>query len=170
MAANRVICAVLGLLALGTVALLPAGAAPKESKRSAGMPFTVLREGQFSQVDFPLEAAVRDQDAWEALWSMHADSPTCGFTTPPPDVDFDNDMVVAVFLGMRPNTAYSVRLDKVTRTEDGGYLVEYVEEEIRAKGVVFDDIVTTPFVIGVLPRTEGEITFQGTKVIVKRRK
>jgi len=170
MAAKRVIHALLALLALGTVGLWPADAAPKGRKKPVGVPFTVLAEDQFSWIDFALETTVRDQDAWEVLWSMHADSPTCGFTTPPPTVDFELDMVVAVFIGMRSNTAYSVRLDKVTPTADGGYLVEYVEEEVRAKGIVFNDIVTTPFVIAVLPRTEGKVTFQGTKVIVKRRK
>jgi hypothetical protein len=160
----------LGLIALGVGGLLPADAAPKGRKKPVEVPFTVLLDGQSSFVDFPLQQAVRDQDAWETLWSMHADSPTCGFTSPPLAVDFDQEMVVAVFLGMRPNTAFSVHIDRVTPTADGGYVVNYVEEQIVAKNVVFDDIMTTPFVLAVLPRTDGEVTFAGTKVIVKRRK
>jgi hypothetical protein len=112
--ANRVTCTMLGLIALGVGGLLPADAAPKGRKKPVEVPFTVLLDGQSSFVDFPLQQAVRDQDAWETLWSMHADSPTCGFTSPPLAVDFDQEMVVAVFLGMRPNTAFSVHIDRVT--------------------------------------------------------
>ena len=71
---------------------------------------------------------------------------------------------------MRPNTAFSVHIDRVTPAADCGYLVEYVEEEVRTKGIVFEDIITTPFVFAVVPRTHGDVTFTGTKVIVKRRK
>jgi hypothetical protein len=168
--ASRIACILLGLFAFGAAGLLPAEAASKSRKKPVGVPFLVLDEGQFSWIDYPLQQAVRDQEAWEALWSMHADSPTCGFTTPPPAVDFDHEIVVAVFLGPRSNTAYSVRIEAVSPAADGGYFVEYVEEEVRAKRIVFSEIMTTPFVIAVVPRTDGEVTFAGTKVIVKRRK
>ncbi|MHC4957694.1 MAG: hypothetical protein ACYTGN_04905 [Planctomycetota bacterium] len=170
MSANRVACALLGLLVFGIGGLPRTDAAPKGRTKPVEVPFIVLLDGQSSWIDFPLQQAVRDQDAWESLWSSHADSPTCGFTSPPPLVDFGNDMVVAVFLGMRGNTAYSVRIDRVTPTAGGGYLVEYVEEEVQAKNLVFSDILTAPFVFALVPRTDGEVAFLGTKVIVKRRK
>jgi hypothetical protein len=143
---------------------LPADAAPAgKKKKPVGVPFTVIADGQFSNIDSPLEVAVRTQDAWEALWALHAGGN-------PPPVQFDHEMVVAVFLGMRATPAYSAYIDQVSPVADGGYLVEYVEQEIRRKNRVFQDIITTPFVIAVLPLTDGEVTFEGTKIIVKRAK
>ena len=157
-----------GLLLMGAIAIagiLPMETAPAGSRgkgpKPRGVPFTVLAQDQFSAIDFPLEAVVRDQDAWDALWALHAGGE-------PPAVQFDREMVVAVFIGMRANTAYRVRLDRILPVDTGGLLVEYVEEEIRKKGRVFSDIVTTPFVIAVLPTTSDPVSFAGTKEIVKR--
>jgi hypothetical protein len=167
MFANRLRYALLVLLAIGIGGL---AAAPKGRKKPVEVPFTVLLDGHYSWIDYPLEQVVRDQDAWESLWSLHADSPTCGFTSPPPAVDFDHEIVVAVFMGMCANERFSVRIDRVIATAEGGYLVEYVEEEIQAKGMMFNDMMATPFVFAVVPRTDGAVTFSGTEVIVKRRK
>ncbi|MHC4940107.1 MAG: hypothetical protein ACYTHK_14150 [Planctomycetota bacterium] len=162
MSDKRIACALLVLLVLGA-----AHAAPKRPKKPVEVPFTVLADGQFSCIDFPLEAVVRDQEAWESLWLLHSTS-TCGFSTPPPAVNFDEQIVVAAFLGMRANTRFSVHIDTVNPTADGGYHVTYVEEEVRNRKLAFDEIMTTPFVFAVLPRTEGAVTFTCTKVFVKR--
>ncbi|MHC4931185.1 MAG: hypothetical protein ACYTGV_03230 [Planctomycetota bacterium] len=165
MSTNRITRALLVLLALGAGVLLPAhaGVRGKGPKKRAGVPFTVIASGQDSNINsLLLETAVLDQDHWELLWAQHA-----GGT--PPAVQFDRDMVVAVFLGMR-GPQYSVYIDRVSPLAAGGYVVEYVEQEIRHKNRVFDDIITTPFVIAVLPRTDGPIGFSGTKIIVKRAK
>ncbi|MHC4451248.1 MAG: hypothetical protein ACYS0E_14105 [Planctomycetota bacterium] len=167
MSDKRTAFAVLCMLVLGAGGLLPADAAPNRPKNPVEVPFTVLAEGQFSCIDYPLEQAVRDQEAWESLWFLHSTS-TCGFSTPPPAVNFDEQIVVAALLGMRANTRFSVHIDTVTLASDGGYDVTYVEEEVRKKNRVFDDIMTTPFVFAVLPRTDGSVTFTYTKVFVKR--
>jgi hypothetical protein len=106
--------------------------------------------------------SVRDQGTLEALWAAPA-----GGT--PPTVPFDRELVVAAFLGMRPTPACSVRIHKVLPTESSGYAVRFIEEEVRGKNL-FPDLIPTPFVISVLPLTHGEVTFEGSKVIVMRRK
>ncbi|MHC4953295.1 MAG: hypothetical protein ACYTGZ_05345 [Planctomycetota bacterium] len=165
MSANRTTSALLVLLALGVGVLLPAhaGVRGKGPKKKAGVPFTVIASGQDSNISSLLETAVLDQDSWEQLWALHA-----GGT--PPAVQFDRDMVIAVFLGMRATPAFSVHIDRVSPLAAGGYVVQYVEQEIRHKNRVFNDIITTPYVFAVLPRTDGPIGFSGTKVIVKRAK
>ncbi|MHC4956540.1 MAG: hypothetical protein ACYTGZ_22090 [Planctomycetota bacterium] len=173
MSANRITRALLGLLVLGSGVLLAAHATPAadavlgteslaRKKKPVTVPFTVIAEGQYSNIDAPLQAAVRDQDAWDALWAMHAGGN-------PPAVDFGQDMVVAVFLGMRATPRFSVYIDTVTPLEGGSYLVSYVEQEIRSKRV-FSDIMTTPYAMAVVPRTDAAVWFEGTKVIVKRDK
>jgi hypothetical protein len=153
------------LLVLGIAMVLPAfagsqGAGPKGPKKP-GVATVVLADGQYSDIASPLEIAVRDQDTWEALWAAHAEG------TPPP-VQFDSELVVAVFIGQRPTTAFSVRIERVVPLSDGGYLVQYVEEEVRNKRVAFADVITTSFVIVTVPLTDGQVAFEGTKVIVKK--
>lgn len=161
MSAHRLIPAALGLLFLSSTVLVAVGAPDKRGKKPESVPFTVLASGHFSNIQAPLEAAVRDPLAWEALWAIHAGGI-------PPVVDFDQEIVVAVFLGMRATPRFSVSIDTVLPAEDGGYLVRFLEQEIQHKKRVFSDIMATPFVIAVVPRTEGPVTFEGTKVIVKR--
>lgn len=152
---------------------------PQEQTESP-VPFTVLDIGQFSGVDTAQNVDIQDDVAWNALWAQHAGG------TPPP-IDFSKSVVVAVFLGPRASTAFSVRIDWIGKIHatalvgpDGPELfdihVEYVEEEKQGKHCVFSDIITTPFVIAVVDRPvlydlwPPELvvgpTFSGTKVIV----
>lgn len=52
---------------------------------------------------------VKDRDTWASLWAEHA-----GKSRPLPEVDFGKQMVMAVFLGNRPNGCYSTRIDTVS--------------------------------------------------------
>ena len=135
------------------------------------VPYELLDNGQYSNIATELLAVVRDQDAWNALWSEHA-------VGAPPAVDFANELVVGIFLGDRGTTAYTVRIDRIVeiepatpRTDENGdvitdpdYFVAFVEE-IR-EGIA-SDLMTRPFVIAVMPTTDGEILFGWDVVTLK---
>lgn len=53
---------------------------------------------------------IRDAAAWEKLWAEHA-----GREAKLPAVDFSKQMVIATFLGNRPNGCYSTDIDRVVR-------------------------------------------------------
>ncbi|MHC5012680.1 MAG: hypothetical protein ACYTG6_17330 [Planctomycetota bacterium] len=127
------------------------------------VPYTVIDSGSFSHIDTMRLAVVRDQAAWNALWADHADGT-------PPAVDFGNDLVIGIFLGMRGSDRYRVVIDRIfemipatPRTDENGdeitdpdYFVEFVEE---IRDGIADDIMTNPVSILVVPATEGAILF-----------
>lgn len=62
------------------------------------------------------ECVIRDECVWEDFWVAHQIGP---FGTPPPDIDFDNYIVIAVVLGMRDNCGYEVEIAAIRATDCG---------------------------------------------------
>jgi hypothetical protein len=166
---------VLSGLAWAADATAKNGQGKPQQQTESSVPFTVLDIGQFSGVDTAQNVTIKDDVAWNALWAQHAGG------TPPP-VDFSKNIVVAVFLGQRASTAFSVRIDfieKLYATCVGcddlfDYGVVYVEEELQGKHCVFSSIITTPFVIAEVARPvlydifpDAMPAFYGSKVIVE---
>ena len=77
------------------------------------VPFVTIAEGRVSRVRVPERLVIRDDAGWRVLWRRHAD-PDAG---PPPSVNFDRDMVIAVFAGEASETTV-LAITKVSVTPD----------------------------------------------------
>ena len=95
---------------------------------------------------------VRDPHSFAAVWSGHA-----GPGSSPPTIDFDTQMVVAVFAGHRPSPGFEVEVAGTHREDNA--LVIVVNEREPADGVVAAQVLVSPFHIVSLPRDDGEIRF-----------
>lgn len=62
------------------------------------------------------ECVIRDECVWADFWDAHQIGP---FQTPPPDIDFENYVVIAVVLGMRDNCGYEVEITSIRETDCG---------------------------------------------------
>lgn len=112
--------------------------------------FVTVARGPWSGVREPLDAVVRTPDAWVALWTRHA-----GASAAPPAVDFTTEMIIAIFAGTRATTGFDVEITRVTAT-DGGLRVSYRERR-PAAGTLVNPVLTAPFHIIRLPRTDGPV-------------
>jgi len=65
-----------------------------------------------SMVFQPRQVVVKDQQSWDALWAEHA-----GKDAKPPAIDFNEWMVVGVFLGDRPGGCYSANIQSISHDE-----------------------------------------------------
>ncbi len=110
----------------------------------------VVRGGQ-SGVDEPREVVARTEEEWQALWK------TLPLKRDAPKVSFANTMVVAVFLGSRPSSGYSVEIVDVKRDGDT-LLVEYVERE-PAANVMTAAVMTSPYAVAGVPMHAGPVKF-----------
>jgi hypothetical protein len=120
----------------------------------AASPTTVetLAKEQMSRADEPFQVVARTPAEWTALWRKHAGD------TPAPKVDFAKRSVVAVFLGTRSSSGYSV---EITRTrEAGGILTIEWQERRPDPGQISAQILTSPVHIAAIPRHAGEIRFK----------
>ena len=118
----------------------------------AALPMVTVAQGSSSQILEPRQVVVRDAVAWQALWRAHSAA-----AAPAADVDFSRFMLVAVFVGTRPSAGYAVDITSTTAA-DGTTLVNYTEREPGA-GLITAQVLTSPFHIVRIPRTEGRVVF-----------
>ena len=105
-----------------------------------------IAKGDQSNIDAPRQALVRTDAEWQALWRQHE------FDRERPKVDFSREMVVAVFLGTRPNAGYGVEV--VNTLEKSGTLIVRYRERKPAPGAITAQLLTFPYHIVAFPNAD----------------
>jgi hypothetical protein len=106
-----------------------------------------IAKGDQSNVDDAKQVLVRTEAEWTKLWQQHAPD------HPKPTVDFSRDMIVAVFMGSRPNAGFSTAIVSATATPSGTLLVRY-KETMPAAGAVSAQILTFPYHIVAINKAD----------------
>jgi hypothetical protein len=96
----------------------------------------------------------RDAEAWATLWSEHAKLEVPGAAAP--EIDFDKEMAVAVFLGSRPTGGHAVTIESVERGPTG--LVVHALATAPAADAMTTQALTSPMHAVAVPRCKGEVT------------
>jgi len=118
-----------------------------------GLAMTTIDRGVVSDIDGPREVVARTADEWQALWKAHA-----GPARTVPPVDFAARMVVGVFAGTRNTGGYDVEITAV-EVDGAGLVVRYAETSPAADALVAQ-VITSPFHVVSVPRTEGVVRFE----------
>lgn len=75
------------------------------------------------------------------------------------DIDFNQEMVIAVFQGTEPNSGYSLEISKIEESSDT--LQISTKEVLPGKGCITAQVVTQPYQIVKLKRVDNkEIVFK----------
>ena len=117
----------------------------------ASVPMRSLDKGISSQIDVARQAAVRSDAEWNMLWSQHAGDRAR------PAVDFNREMVLAVFLGTRPTAGFSVEI--VGAREDSGALVVSYRESRPPAGIVTAQVLISPYHFVAVPK-HGDVKWE----------
>lgn len=131
--------------------VVPPDGPPVTPPPTGALPRTVVDVGQTSGVTSQRTVVVRTGAEWTSLWREHKPG------SAPPVVDFTRDMVVAVFLGDRPNSGYSASVDGVS-ADPAGLSVIYTEGSTTGSCVIAP-VVTQPYAIVRVQRVEGPASF-----------
>lgn len=126
------------------------------------MSFTPVDKGNQSRISEPREVVVRDAKELAALWKEHEPNGT------PPVVDFDESMVIAVFLGTRRTAGYTAEITRIDR-QDPGLLVTWREQRPGPDDLVAQ-VVTAPFHIVQTGIQPGQVRFQRSPDAPPRKK
>lgn len=97
------------------------------------------------------QRAIRNEDDWRRIWAH------CSRSSPP-IVDFRQNHVAAIFLGLRASGGYKVRILEARLTRD--YLLVSWKEMPPLPGRTPPEGRTAPFTFRLVPRTELPIRFQ----------
>jgi hypothetical protein len=113
-----------------------------ESNRSTDrVSFKTIARGVRSGVREPLETVIRSQTDWQSLWGRHTSTGTA--PSPPPTVDFDKELVAAVFLGEKPSGGYGVEISSAEVADNS--LTIFVKETSPKPGAIVTLAINQPF-------------------------
>ena len=96
---------------------------------------------------------MRTEAEWTRLWQQHNPD------RPRPKVDFSREMVVAVFMGSRPNAGFSTTITSAMAA-NGALVVRY-KEAMPGAGGVSAQILTFPYHIVAIAKADvKDVKFQ----------
>lgn len=147
------------LLIMGFFAL-PLGCMGKKQalKKDTSVKFTEIIRGNYSGIQDKTFVTVSSSDELKNLWSkvFSSRSPVPEI----PSIDFEQEMVIGLFMGTFSTGGYSVFVEEVTETP------EELRVRYRFKTPERDEMVTMalsqPFQLLIIPRTSKNISFQAS--------
>jgi len=155
------------VLPLIAVLLLVPAAGCVENGQTTGseqVAFEDIDKGANSGIEDRRTVVVRSQNEWAQLWQEH----TSRVLPPPsaPQVDFQREMVLAVFKGTSPNGCHAAEIQAVVHDDE--------EDEVHVEGRWIDGVrdafcteqITQPYHIVRLERLDGEVHFDMTAVVL----
>ena len=117
----------------------------------AAVPLRSIDKGPMSQIDSARQSVARSAGEWSTLWTQHAGDRAR------PAVDFNREMVLAVFLGTRSSGGYAVEI--VGAREEGGALVVTYRESRPQPGTVAAQVLTSPYHVVAVPK-HGDVKWE----------
>jgi len=154
------------LLGLGAAAFAMLGAACASSDLSTSLPGTPISISRlrsepysfshYSGFQNPARLVVRDAEQWEAVWAQTFKNV---FPVPPrPAIDFSQDMVVVVALGVRSSGGYGILIDGASEigTDEVAIAVRSISPAARC---VVTAAFTQPVDIARMPRHDRPVRF-----------
>ena len=119
------------------------------------LPFQTIDHGADGGVTDARRAVVRDRTAWSLLWEQV----TVGRSPIPrlPAVDFEKEMVLGVFLGLRRSAGYGVEI--VALEESATELLVRVRETAPVAGADTAQMLTAPYHLVRAARTDKAVRF-----------
>jgi len=111
-------------------------------------------EGRHSGFHKPGRVVVLTAEKWPTLWQyMHASV----IEKPPlPPVNFDQQIVIAVYLGLRSTGGFAISITQVALV--GEHLEVTVQQTTPQPGQMVTQSLTQPYSVVVIPRTLGGLT------------
>jgi hypothetical protein len=133
------------------------------SPAAPGQSLSVTTLANFSAADgvFGTETlqVIRDQAAWQSLWSRmnsnHFPTPTL------PAVDFSAEMVVVAAVGGKPSGGFSVSVDSAS--ERSGTVIVEVTMTSPGPNCIVAGLMTSPVATAKLPTRTGAVNFNVTR-------
>jgi hypothetical protein len=119
--------------------------------------FRSVVKGYRSGVRAPLQMVARSQSEWDALWRQHAFDGAS--SRPAPAIDFDREIVVALFLGDKPTGGYDVRISRADQTHDT--LTIHYQERTPPPGALVSQAWTQPFhIVRIIGEVNSAVVFR----------
>lgn len=142
---------VLVAAAIVVIVRLPAQGGGSASPVEAGdpvqtvaVPFATLAQGSQSNILARTNYLITSSDELTELWKI------IDAATPPPEIDFEKNAVIAVFAGQQPTAGYAIAVSKVV---DSGSRTVSVTLTKPDNTCMVGQVLTAPYEVAVVPAT-----------------
>lgn len=128
-----------------------------ERQNASSINFITVNKGPGSNSLENQSIIARNQQQLDSLWSLMATDDL------PPEVDFNNDMLIAVFQGQKPTGGYSTEIVVIEEFPDK--IQVGVVEKSPGENCAVTLAATSPFHIVKIPKTDKPIEFNYSQVV-----
>ena len=115
--------------------------------------FKIIAQGQYSNISLARELIVKNKKDWRRLWEIHSGNQK----QQRPHVNFDDNMVIAIFSGQQPSGGYAVGVSKLKRLDDNLTVSVTFKEPQQGKSVSL--ALTQPYIFISTAKVDGKVTF-----------
>ena len=133
------------------------GCSAAASKIATEYSVVTLGKGSQSGVRERKFVVIKSESDWKALWNSHA-----SVSVPPKErllVDFQTEMIVAVFSGEKSTGGYSIQISRIQEDSTKHALEVIVHESKPPPGAMVIQALTQPYHIVKLTRIDLPVTF-----------
>lgn len=118
--------------------------------------YTILKKGFNSEIKEGGDLVIKNEAEFDTLWKdLHAN---ISIMPERPEIDFEQEMLVAVFMGEMPSTGYWVHLDTIYATDKNLIVQATTNTSPDSTSEIFD-IPTQPFFIAVVDKIDLPVQF-----------
>jgi len=114
--------------------------------------FTTISRGQASSISDQRQLVIRDEQGLKDIWQQIDDAGSL------PEIDFEDNMVIAVFMGERPTGGYGIEIESIDAYA-GSITVNVVETEPGPDDLT-TQALTYPYHIVTTGNTDGIVAFE----------
>uniref|UniRef100_A0A7S1ZXI1 PrcB C-terminal domain-containing protein n=1 Tax=Trieres chinensis TaxID=1514140 RepID=A0A7S1ZXI1_TRICV len=129
---------------------------------SASLTFETVAKGHSCGIYKPLTSVVRAPSDFVSLWSDHGSDRYPPPLAPVDAIDFEREMVVAVYRGSMSSGGYGVEVTGVEEREDGTLVVTVVETD-PPPGATTSAALTQPYHVIKTARSDKDVRFVAVK-------
>lgn len=125
------------------------------SSQAGTLAFETIDQGDYSGYTKKDFLVIKTMEEWQKVWSIHASA-----KLPLPElpvIDFNNQMLIAVFAGEYSSGGYSIRIDNVDKTKKV-ILVTIVQAKPE-RNAITGRALTQPYQIVQIEKTDLPIEF-----------
>lgn len=117
--------------------------------------FETIDQGYYSGYSEKKFLLIKTQEEWRKVWDIHA-----GIKLPPPlppKIDFNRQIVIAVFAGEYSSGGYAIRIDSIEKTENK-VLVNIIETKPKRDHLT-TQALSQPYQIAQIEATDLPVEF-----------
>jgi hypothetical protein len=151
---------ILSAAKLSTVFLILVSSADISSAAVVQVPFMTLDKGSRSGIRERKRVVVKTEREWEKLKRSHQAS---GSRTQIPSVDFEQEMVAAVFAGEKRTGGYGIEITKIEEDAQDRRLTVFFRENRPPPNAMLTQALTQPFHVVKLKKTTLKVVFSADR-------